>query len=979
MDRTNRVGILLLTVFFSFFSTAWPQARGQTKVGAGTTQSQSPSPQPAPSAGSTQAPKAPSSTEYPADYIPCVFTLRELLGLRLNPVSPVLTSADEEDLKERLISEVTAQANTGGMDPETKSEFLRRIAEESFEGLTPSQALAKVIAMLKDLIARRTPIDELKYAAQNLNSNQLLLLIKSQLPLGSLSNESDASGQTDAVRVNQRLNFIGDFPYRGPELLLLASNMVSTALVGTKYSYPDIESAQKILIGNLLTAAKELEAQALVAPGIKRSTNDLVSVLAIQTQQQDVAVQAIIESARAGIAASFQRPQDVGCAMSVLSWNEMRYAFGRIIANEYIGIQIVVRNLNDKQEFALHDAELSIDTDINGRYGRFYSGRDKLVVRGLSLAQADSTPRNFVVHVAEAAGTIMSAALPVAGNVFKDAVGVYNGGFIPGLKTVWTDHSVDQLNLLNDIGFSSSTNYKTVVPKSGSVMFVIFIPSKQFEEGWWVQSCAEHIFISRPSETSRTATSPAPPSSQGNNVGIDLNVARDLCRTYGTTASPSSSGGQGTSSPNPAQPWAAPPKTSNPNPTQPSATPPETSNPNPAQPSAAPPETSNPNPTQPSARVSTPSTVLSVASVPYRKWSPIALAIFRELSWAVVAGTHIQEVQTQSAITELKCPTDDLGNLLFNKTGTLSCDVAGEGLDKIATLRLRNAQDATDTDTADGPLTVSGDPTKGKVTFQLSKLGNLAKPAYKVYAVTTTGVETFANQTVHLSLDPFETDVSPLTSDPEKQESVKYTLKGFHLDRIAKVELFESSYSKDTKPLLQYDLDPGATANQASFTLKCADDDLKKKASEKSGEKLQVVFLVKNSNSVIPAADLITLLSSTATADINPKEVSFSPQKIGTKGESKTVTVENSGTATLGDFEVKITGTSASDFSVAMNLCGSKVEVHKKCTINVTFAPHATGKFTAALEITYKVDELEQAQSVVLTGTGASLGTTPRH
>src|SRR5207245_1291168 len=97
-----------------------------------------------------------------------------------------------------------------------------------------------------------------------------------------------------------------------------------------------------------------------------------------------LATQEIVESARRNLAAAFQRPQDVGCAMSILSWNETRYAFGRIIANEYIGVQIVVRNLNDKQEFALHDAELSVDTDINGRYGRFYSGRDKLVVRGLS-------------------------------------------------------------------------------------------------------------------------------------------------------------------------------------------------------------------------------------------------------------------------------------------------------------------------------------------------------------------------------------------------------------------------------------------------------------------------------------------------------------------------------------------------------------------------------------------------------------------
>src|SRR5208282_5105950 len=99
------------------------------------------------------------------------------------------------------------------------------------------------------------------------------------------------------------------------------------------------------------------------------------------------------------------------------------------------------------------------------------------------------------------------------------------------------------------------------------------------------------------------------------------------------------------------------------------------------------------------------------------------------------------------------------------KTGTLSCEVTGEGLDKVATLRLRNAQDATDTDTADGTVTVSGDASKAKVTFQIPKLGGLEKPAYKVYMVSTTGVESFANQTLHFDLNPFVTELSPASFD----------------------------------------------------------------------------------------------------------------------------------------------------------------------------------------------------------------------
>jgi len=42
--------------------------------------------------------------------------------------------------------------------------------------------------------------------------------------------------------------------------------------------------------------------------------------------------------------------------------------------------------------------------------------------RGLSLAQQDFSRRNFVVHFAEAIGTLSSAAIPVASRDFANAV-----------------------------------------------------------------------------------------------------------------------------------------------------------------------------------------------------------------------------------------------------------------------------------------------------------------------------------------------------------------------------------------------------------------------------------------------------------------------------------------------------------------------------------------------------------------------------
>src|SRR5208282_5898350 len=118
--------------------------------------------------------------------------------------------------------------------------------------------------------------------------------------------------------------------------------------------------------------------------------------------------------------------------------------------------------------------------------------------------------------------------------------------------------------------------------------------------------------------------------------------------------------------------------------------------------------------------------------------------------FAVVSGIHIQEAsQTKPALTGVNCPEDKLGNVDFSKQSgdAISCDIAGQNLDQVAKLRLRNAQDATDSKTAEGTVTVNGDNTSAKVSFPLSQIGPLDKPAYKVYTVTKDSVEDGGGQT----------------------------------------------------------------------------------------------------------------------------------------------------------------------------------------------------------------------------------------
>lgn len=182
---------------------------------------------------------------------------------------------------------------------------------------------------------------------------------------------------------------------------------------------------------------------------------------------------------------------DVGCSQSLLSWDEARDIFGARIANTYLAVQVTIRNLNPSEEFLMHDVQIALDATtlpINVTFGQsnlnqahFVAGRDKMLVRGVAMVGQQMDHRNFLIRVAEALGDVTLAAATLTGRAhFIDGVSIYKSVLIPGFKSVYPDLTIDQLNRLNDLAFSSSSAYKIVVPKSGSVPFVTFLPAKIF-------------------------------------------------------------------------------------------------------------------------------------------------------------------------------------------------------------------------------------------------------------------------------------------------------------------------------------------------------------------------------------------------------------------------------------------------------------------------------------------------------------------
>ena len=77
-----------------------------------------------------------------------------------------------------------------------------------------------------------------------------------------------------------------------------------------------------------------------------------------------------------------------------------------------------------------------------------------------------------------------TAAVGFGSADYARGLSVFTGGLIPAVKATWPDYTIEQLIRLNDSGFSSTANSRTIVSKDGSVMFVTFTPSQPLGGDW---------------------------------------------------------------------------------------------------------------------------------------------------------------------------------------------------------------------------------------------------------------------------------------------------------------------------------------------------------------------------------------------------------------------------------------------------------------------------------------------------------------
>jgi hypothetical protein len=131
------------------------------------------------------------------------------------------------------------------------------------------------------------------------------------------------------------------------------------------------------------------------------------------------------------------------------------------------------------------------------------------------------------------------------------------------------------------------------------------------------------------------------------------------------------------------------------------------------------------------------------------------------------------------------------------------------------------------------------------------------------------------------------------------------------------------------------------------------------------------VSITASSNTLMSTAVLALTVATSAgpTASVDPGSLTFAPQPAGTTSSPQTVTVTNTGGASLTISSVVITGTNVGDFTQT-NTCKPSPSLASgaACQISVTFTPGGIGPRSATLSVTD--NGTGSPQTVPLNGTG---------
>lgn len=113
--------------------------------------------------------------------------------------------------------------------------------------------------------------------------------------------------------------------------------------------------------------------------------------------------------------------------------------------------------------------------------------------------------------------------------------------------------------------------------------------------------------------------------------------------------------------------------------------------------------------------------------------------------------------------------------------------------------------------------------------------------------------------------------------------------------------------------------------------------------------------------------------SAASALSVSPTNVSFGNVLVGTQTVAQTITVSNTGNASLVISDIVVTGSGAAEFSISPNNCSpypKTVPASNSCTLQVRYAP--TGRGPDSVVLTVASDAATAANTVNLNGTGVA-------
>jgi len=129
---------------------------------------------------------------------------------------------------------------------------------------------------------------------------------------------------------------------------------------------------------------------------------------------------------------------------------------------------------------------------------------------------------------------------------------------------------------------------------------------------------------------------------------------------------------------------------------------------------------------------------------------------------------------------------------------------------------------------------------------------------------------------------------------------------------------------------------------------------------------------LQNNNTSLTSAELYQIVHGSVVS-LSTTSVVFGNQPLGTTSAMQTVTLQNTGSATLNIQAVALAGANAGDFAIGNgSSCtnGVSVKVNSSCTILITFTPTGSGTRNGTVSITDNA--ADSPESIMLSGTTMS-------